>query len=78
MPEKLPAETIKEQLRQLVEYVDDDVDSLEEAIDYLRWLASDESEELTEEEWRRVRKGQAQAARGETVPWQEVKRELDL
>lgn len=70
--------TIKEKLRQLVECVDDDVDSLEEAIDYLHWLASDEPEELTEEEWRRVRKGQEQAARGETVPWEEARRRLGL
>lgn len=69
---------VKEKLRQLVELVDDDVDSLEEAIDYLHWLASDEPEELTEEEWRRVRKGQAERARGEGVPWEDVKRELGL
>ncbi|MSQ23151.1 MAG: hypothetical protein EXR58_01155 [Chloroflexi bacterium] len=70
--------TIKEKLRELVELVDDDTDSIEEAIDYLRWLASDEPEELTKEDWRRVRKGQAQLARGETVPWEDVKRELGL
>jgi hypothetical protein len=70
--------TVKEQLRQLVELLDDEVESLEEALDYLRWLASDEPEELTEEEWRRVRKGEAQLARGEGVAWEDVKRELDL
>jgi hypothetical protein len=70
--------TIKDQLHQLVDQLDDDVESLEEAIDYLHWLASDKPEELTEDEWRRVRKGQAQIARGEGVPWKDVKRELGL
>jgi len=69
---------VKEQLRQLIELIDEDVDSLEEAIDYLRWLASDEPEELTAEEWRRVRKGAAQLARGEGVAWEDVKRELGV
>ena len=68
--------TIKEKLRQLVECVDDDVDSLEEAIDYLHWIASDEPEELTEEELASVRKGDAQLARGEGIPWEEAKRRL--
>ena len=61
-----------------MELVDDDVDSLEEAIDYLHWLASDEPEELTEEEWARVREGQAQLARGEGVRWKEAKRRIRL
>jgi len=68
--------TVKEQLRQLVDLIDEDVESLEEAIDYLRWLASDQPEDLTEEECKRVRKGEAQLARGEGVAWKDVKREL--
>ena len=54
---------IKDQLRQLVELLDDDVENLDEAIEYLHWLASKEAEQLSEEEWRRVRKGEAQIAR---------------
>ncbi|HTE86894.1 MAG TPA: hypothetical protein VK821_19445 [Dehalococcoidia bacterium] len=69
---------MKDKLRQLVELIDDDEDSLEEAIDYLRWLASDEPEELTPEEWESVRKGEAQIARGEWVSWKDLKRELGL
>lgn len=68
--------TVKEQLRQLVDLLDEDVESLEEAITYLRWLASDEPEQLTEEEWASVRKGQAQLKRGEGIPWEEAKRRL--
>jgi hypothetical protein len=34
-------------------------DSLEEAIDYLRWLSSGEPEEPTEEQWRWLRKADA-------------------
>ena len=68
--------TVKEQLRRLVDLLDEDVDSLEEAIDYLRWLASDEFEELTEEEWASVHKGEAQLERGEGIPWEEAKRRL--
>jgi hypothetical protein len=68
--------TIKERLRQLIDLLDDDVESLEEAIDYLRWLASDEPEELTEEEWASVRKGEAEIKRGEFISWDEAKRRL--
>lgn len=69
---------VKAQLRHLVDLIDEDVDSLEEAIDHLRWLASDEPEELTGQEWASVRKGEAQLARGEGVAWDDVKRELGL
>ncbi len=68
--------TMKERLRQLVDLLDDDVESLDEAIDYLRWLASDEPEELTEEEWASVRKGEAQLKQGDGIPWEEAKRRL--
>ena len=70
--------TVKEQLRRLVDLIDEDEDSLEEAIDYLRWLASDEPEVLTEEEWQRVREAEAQMARGESFTLEEVKQELGL
>lgn len=68
--------SVKEQLRHLVDLIDEDVDTLEEAIDYLRWLASDEPEELTEEEWASVREGAAQLKRGEGIPWEQAKRRL--
>ena len=67
---------VKAQLHHLVELIDEDVDSLEEAINYLRWLAADEPEELTEEEWASVREGEAQLKRGEGIPWEEAKRRL--
>ena len=70
--------SIKDQLRQLVELLDDDVENLDEAIDYLHWLASDDAEQLSADEWRRVHKGEAQIARGERVPWEDVKHELGL
>jgi len=31
--------TVKDKLRQIVELLDDDVESLEKAMDYLHWLA---------------------------------------
>ena len=70
--------TVKEQLHELVDRIAEDVDTLQEAIDYLRWLASDELEELSPEEWVRVRKGEDELARGETFKWNEVKRDLGL
>jgi hypothetical protein len=70
--------SVKAGLRELVELIDDDEDSMDEAIDYLRWLASDEPEELTPEEWEQVREGQEEIARGETVSLEEVKRQLGL
>ncbi len=68
--------TVKDRLRELIEFVDDEVDSFDEAIDYLHWLASGEAEKLTEEERASVRKGEAQLARGEGILWKEAKRRL--
>jgi hypothetical protein len=70
--------SVKARLRELVELIDEDEESMEEAIDYLRWAASNQPEELTPDEWEALRKGKEQIARGETVPWDEVKRELGL
>jgi hypothetical protein len=70
-------QSAKERLRQLVELIDDEAD-MAEALEYLAWLASDQLEELSEGEWERVRKGQEQIAAGQSAPWEDVKRELDL
>ena len=70
--------TVREQLHDLVDLIGEDVDSLEEAIDYLRWLASDEPEELTNEERASAHEGEAQLKRGEGIPWEEAKRRLSL
>jgi len=69
---------IKDRLRPLIELIDDDEDSLEEAIDYLRWLASDEPEELTPEEWKEVRKAEKEIAEGKGVRLEDLKREFGL
>jgi predicted transcriptional regulator len=66
--------TIKEELHSLVDSLED-VDA-KEALDYLRWLASD-SETLTEEELAAVREGEAQAARGEYATLAELHRMYD-
>jgi hypothetical protein len=68
--------SVKEQLHHLVDLIGEDVDSLEEAINHLRWLASDEPGELSEEEWASVREGEAQLKRGDGIPWEEAKRRL--
>jgi hypothetical protein len=54
--------TVKEELHSRVDLLDDE--DAEEALDYLRWLASD-TETLSEEDWAAVREGEAQVARGE-------------
>jgi len=69
---------IKDRLRQLVELIDDDEESLDEAIDYLRWLASDEPEELTPEEWKEVRKAEKEISEGKGVRLEDLKREFGL
>jgi hypothetical protein len=68
--------TVKEQLRELVERLDDDTETIEEALDYLRWLASDEPEELTPEELADVEEAEAAFARGEGIPLEEALRSL--
>jgi hypothetical protein len=69
--------TVKEQLRDLVERLDDDTETIEEALDYLRWLASDEPEELTPEELADVEEAEAAFARGgEGIPLEEALRSL--
>jgi hypothetical protein len=66
--------TVKEELHSLVDLLDED--DAEEALDYLRWLASD-TETLSEEELAAVREGEAQAARGEYTTLAELHRLFD-
>jgi hypothetical protein len=60
--------TAKERPRQLIERVDDDA-NLQEALDYLAWLASAEPETLTDKELREVEAAEERLARGEFVEW---------
>jgi hypothetical protein len=71
--------TVKERLHELVDLIDDDI-GMEEALDYLRWLAleQDDDDPLTEEDWARIRESEAAIAAGRVTPWEEVKRQLDL
>jgi len=66
--------TVKEELHSLVDLLDDE--DAEEALDYLRWLASD-SETLSEDDWAAVREGEAQVARGEYTTLAELHRLFD-
>lgn len=70
--------SVKEKLRRLVDLLDDDEEDLDAALDYLRWLASDEPETLSEEEWEDVRRGVAEIARAEYVTLEEPRRDLGL
>ena len=64
------------------ERIDEVIDQLDEVelralLNYAEWLAADkDEEELTPEEWQRVRQGEAAIARGEFAYWDEVKDEL--
>lgn len=68
--------TVKDELHQLIDNLDEQ--TAEEALDYLRWLISDDEEELTDEEYARVLAGEAAIARGEYVTLDELKRSLNL
>ena len=70
--------TVKEDLHRLVDLVADEVDDLEEAIEDLHWLASEEPETLTDDEWAEVHEGEAAIARGESVTLDELRRDLGL
>ena len=61
----------REQLNQLLgSLVDED---LEEVLSFVKVLLS-EPEELTQKEWREVKKGEEEIRRGEWVRWEDVKR----
>lgn len=69
----MPVSTVKDELHQLVDHLNE-VDAAE-ALDYLRWLTSDE-EELTPEELAMVREGEESIARGEYITLTELRRSL--
>jgi hypothetical protein len=66
--------TVKDELHSLVDSLDD-LDA-EEALDYLRWLASD-SETLSPEDMEEVRRGEEEIARGEYLTLPELRRALE-
>ncbi|HZR97472.1 MAG TPA: hypothetical protein VFE37_02125 [Chloroflexota bacterium] len=65
---------VKEELHALVDTLDDE--DAGEALDYLRWLASD-SETLSEEDMEEVRRGEEEIARGEYLTLAELRRALE-
>jgi len=67
--------TTKEELRRLVDTLSDDAAA--ELLEYARWLQQ-ESETLTDEERNLVLQGEEEIRRGDTVPWDELRRDLDL
>ncbi|HET8523411.1 MAG TPA: hypothetical protein VFL82_09265 [Thermomicrobiales bacterium] len=69
----MPADTAKDELHHLVDQLED-VD-VNEALDYLHWLLSEE-DELSPEEIGHVQRGEEEIARGEFVTLQELRRSL--
>lgn len=67
--------TTKEELRQIVDTLSDEAAA--ELLEYAHWLRQ-EHETLTDEELARVKRGEEQVQRGETVAWDEVRRDLKL
>jgi hypothetical protein len=70
----MSASTTKDGLHRLIDLMDE-VDAAE-ALDYLRWLTSDEEEELTPEELAEVEQGFEAIARGEYITLDELRRSL--
>ena len=68
------ATTTQEELHRLIDGMDE-VDA-EEALDYLRWMLSDQPETLTAEELAEVEAGEAAIARGEFLTLDDLKHEL--
>lgn len=68
--------TIKEQLHELIEELDEA--SAQEALDYLRWIIEAETETLADGELARVREGEAQIERGDYATLDDVRRQLGL
>lgn len=67
--------TTKEELRHLVDSLSDA--EAAELLDYARWLR-EESEALTPEELARAGRGEEEIRRGDTVSWDELRRDLKL
>jgi hypothetical protein len=64
--------TVKDDLRQLVDALSDQ--DAAEALDYLRWVLAEE-DALTPAEQARMEAGRAEIARGESVAWEDLKRD---
>jgi cytochrome c553 len=67
--------TTKEELRQIVDALSDEDAS--ELLEYAHWLQQ-EAETLSDAEIARVQHGEEQIRRGETVSWDELRRELNV
>jgi hypothetical protein len=67
--------TIRDELRRIVDLLSDA--RAVELLDYAHWLER-ESETLTDEELSRVEQGEQQLGRGESVSWEELRRELNV
>jgi hypothetical protein len=65
--------TIKEDLHQLVDALDEDAAG--ELLEYAQWLSAEEDEPLSEDELARVREGQAAIAAGDYVTLEDVRRD---
>ena len=67
--------TTKDEIRQIVDALSED--EAAELLAYARWLR-DPGETLTDEEVNRVERGEEQIRRGETVTWDDLRRELNV
>jgi len=65
--------TTKEELRKIVDTLSDETAA--ELLDYARWLQQD-SDTLTGEAHARVTRGEEEIRRGDTVAWDDLRREL--
>ncbi len=67
--------TTKEELRRTVDILSEE-DAVE-LLDYAHWLEQ-EGETLTDEEIARAKQGEEQVRRGESVSWEQLRRELNV
>ncbi len=67
--------TTKEELRRIVDTLSDE--TAVELLDYAHWLQQ-ESETLSDEELARVKRGEEELRRGESFPWDALRRGLKL
>lgn len=67
--------TTKEELLRVVDVLDEGATA--ELLEYARWLWGD-GETLSEDELARVRRGEEQLRRGESVSWDELRGELGV
>jgi cytochrome c553 len=67
--------TAKEELRQIVDALSEE--DAAELLEYAHWLQQ-EGETLSDAEIARVQHGEEQIRRGETVSWDQLRRELNM